>query len=142
MLIWQQEVGAVVEDNLSKLKEKDQMRLRTTSNAQGGTGSSGGTGLLTQPTRPTPAHTGGCHCMHSNGRCYLAASPDRDHDGCCDSCGCPGNGGGKKISKNRIKPQKPKKKKYQGSRHGGFISGYQALMTLHLCLRVLVPFKR
>ena len=116
---------------------------KTTSNAQGGTGSSGGTGTQTQtpqtsnkpPSHQTKAHNTkkpskhsshhhkkkkkkkhsrhnrrGCHCTHSNGRCSLAVSPDRNHDGCCDSCGCPVNGGGKRINRRRVKPRKPKKK--------------------------------
>ena len=61
-------------------------------------------------TRPAPAPAGGCHCTHKNGRCHMSVSPDSNHDGCCDMCGCPVNGGARKISRKKIKPHKPNKK--------------------------------
>ena len=73
-------------------------------------------------TRPAPAPAGGCHCTHKDGRCHMGVSPDSNHDGCCDMCGCPVKGGGRQISRKKIKPRKPgkKRKKKKKRRHRGY----------------------
>ena len=50
---------------------------------------------------------GGHRCSYPDGRCHLSSSPDNNHDGLCDLCGCPISGVGRSIAQNTVKPQTP-----------------------------------